>query len=222
VRVRNPLNIGAAARAMSNFGFGTLRVVNSYEVAFREARSAVDASEVLSHAAQYPSVAEAIADCALVVGTTAVGHRELKHQVRRLEEAGEIIGRHAGPVALLFGSEKTGLSNEDLAYCHWLLRIPTCEEHFSMNLGQAVAVCLYELVRQSNTVSESEPPQAAPAGILDRTTGVLAEALYRNGYMTAEAVDATKEKLRRLMRRLNLSKEDAETLLGIVRHISRG
>ncbi|MFL6438333.1 MAG: RNA methyltransferase [Terriglobales bacterium] len=222
VRVRNPLNIGAAARAMSNFGFGTLRVVNSYEVAFREARSAVDASEVLSHAEQYSSVAEAIADCTLVVGTTAVGHRELKHQVRRLEEAGEIISQQAGPMALLFGSEKTGLSNDDLAYCHWLLRIPTREEHFSMNLGQAVAVCLYELVRRSNTVLESETAQAAPAGILDLTTGVLTEALYRNGYMTAEAVEATKEKVRRLMRRLNLSKEDAETLLGIVRHISRG
>jgi len=221
VRVRNPLNIGAAARAMSNFGFGTLRVVNSYEVAFREARSAVGASEVLSQAKQYPSVAEAIADSTLVVGTTAVGHRELKHQVRRLEEAGEIISRHAGAVALLFGSEKTGLSNDDLACCHWLLRIPTCEEHFSMNLGQAVAVCLYELVRQSNSVLESEPPQAAPAGMLDRTTSVLTEALYRKGYMTAEAVDATKEKVRRLIRRLNLSKEDAETLLGMVRHVSR-
>src|SRR5438270_13284919 len=143
---------------MSNFGFGTLRVVNSYEVAFREARSAVNASEVLSRAEQYPTVAEAIGDCTLVVGTTAVGHRELKHQVRRLEEGGEIIGRHPGAVALLFGSEKTGLSNDELAYCHWLLRIPTCEEHMSMNLGQAVAVCLYELVRQSNTVSESEMP----------------------------------------------------------------
>jgi TrmH family RNA methyltransferase len=206
---------------MSNFGFGTLRVVNSYELAFQEARSAVGASEVLSHAKQYPSVAEAIADCTLVVGTTAVGNRELKHQVRRLEEAGEIVSRQAGPTALLFGSEKTGLSNDDLACCHWLLRIPTCEEHISMNLGQAVAVCLYELARQSNSVLASEPPQGATAGMLDRTTSVLTEALYRKGYMTAEAVDATKEKVRRLMRRLNLSKEDAETLLGIVRHISR-
>jgi len=91
-----------------------------------------------------------------------------------------------------------------------------------MNLGQAVAVCLYEVVRQSNTVLGSKPPQAAPAGILDRTTTVLTETLYRNGYMTPEAVDATREKVRRLMRRLNLSQEDAETLLGIVRHISRG
>jgi TrmH family RNA methyltransferase len=220
VRVRNPLNIGAAARAMSNFGFGTLRVVNSYEVAFREARSAVDASEVVSNAKQYSSVAEAIADCTLVVGTTAVGNRELKHQVRRLEEAGEIVSRQAGPTALLFGSEKTGLSNDDLACCHWLLRIPTCEEHISMNLGQAVAVCLYELVRERDVISEPMRREVASAGALDRITNVLTEALYSRGYMTIDATPATTENVRRLIRRLNLSHNDAQVLLGMLRHLS--
>src|SRR5437016_895147 len=82
VRTRNPLNIGAAARAMSNFGFMHLRVVNPYETAFREARSAVGASPLLAGAEQYPSVAEAVADCTLVVGTTAAGNRELHHPLR--------------------------------------------------------------------------------------------------------------------------------------------
>ena len=222
VRTRNPLNIGAAARAMSNFGFALLTVVNPYEVAFREARSAVGASAVLARAEQYKSVQEAVADCELVIGTTAVGHRELKHPVMRLEQAGDIIRKKASPVALLFGSEKVGLSNEDLGYCHWLLRIPTSQENISMNLGQAVAVCLYELVRQSNTISELEKPQAASARMLDRTTTVLGEALYRSGYMTSDAAPTTKEKLRRLVRRLNLSKDDAETLLGMLRQIARG
>jgi len=222
VRARNPLNIGAAARAMSNFGFARLTVVNPYEVAFREARSAVGASAVLARAEQYKSVQEAVADCELVIGTTAVGHRELKHPVMRLEQAGDIIRKKASPVALLFGSEKVGLSNEDLGYCHWLLRIPTSQENISMNLGQAVAVCLYELVRQSNTISELEKPQAASARMLDRTTTVLGEALYRSGYMTSDAAPTTKEKLRRLVRRLNLSKDDAETLLGMLRQIARG
>ena len=72
VAARNPLNIGAAARAMSNFGFRHLRVVSPYEVAFREARSAVGAAALLSSAEEYTSVAEAVADCTLVVGTTAV------------------------------------------------------------------------------------------------------------------------------------------------------
>src|SRR5437660_3044888 len=79
VSTRNPLNIGAAARAMSNFGFLHLRVVNPYEPAFREARSAVGAASLLADAEQFTSVAEAVADCSLVVGTTASTRRELQH-----------------------------------------------------------------------------------------------------------------------------------------------
>src|ERR1700737_264951 len=79
VSTRNPLNIGAAARAMSNFGFMHLRVVNPYEAAFREARSAVGASALLASAQEYTKVAEAVADCTVVVGTTAGPHRELQH-----------------------------------------------------------------------------------------------------------------------------------------------
>src|SRR5712692_7724445 len=85
VGARNPLNIGAAARAMSNFGFLRLGVVNPYEVAFRKAKSAVGAAALLEEAEEYKTVAEAIADCTLVVGTTAVRQRELQHPLRRLE-----------------------------------------------------------------------------------------------------------------------------------------
>ncbi len=150
VAARNPLNIGAAARAMSNFGFLRLRVVNRYRLAFREAQSAVGASELLHNAEECATLADAIADCSLVVGTTAVGSRQLDHPVHRLESGARLIREYiAGDAhaAILFGSEKRGLSNEDLSYCHWLMRIPTREEHISMNLGQAVAVCLYELIR---------------------------------------------------------------------------
>src|SRR5579863_2769066 len=149
VETRNPLNIGAVARAMSNFGAVHLRVVKPYEKAFREAVSAVGAGTVLKGAEEFLSLREAVADCSLVVGTTAVGNREIRQPLRRLEEAGGILrgAMKSGSVALLFGSENRGLSNEDLSYCHWLLRIPTREEHRSMNLGQAVAVCLYEVKR---------------------------------------------------------------------------
>src|ERR1700726_4027868 len=117
VAVRNPLNIGAAARAMSNFGFSRLRVVNPYEAAFREARSAVGASEVLANAEEYKTVAEAVADCTLVVGTTAVRPRELQHPLRRLEYGTRLIRKkmQSSRVALLFGSEKYGLSRRDLS-----------------------------------------------------------------------------------------------------------
>ena len=122
VSTRNPLNIGAAARAMSNFGFRHLRVVNPYDPAYREARSAVGGVSVLAKSQEFESVAEAVADCTLVVGTTAVRHRELQHPLRRLEEGARLIRKRmaAGRVALLFGSEKFGLSNDDLSHCHWL------------------------------------------------------------------------------------------------------
>src|ERR1051325_8245422 len=118
VETRNPLNIGAAARAMANFGFARLRVVKPYEVAFREARSAVGAAPLLPAAEEFSSVADAIAECRLVIGTTSVGHRELQHPIRRLEYGARLIHRALAnaPVALLFGSEKFGLSNDDLSH----------------------------------------------------------------------------------------------------------
>jgi TrmH family RNA methyltransferase len=219
VAARNPLNIGAAARAMSNFGFLRLRVVNPYEVAFREARSAVGASALLAGAEQCSTVAEAVADCTLVVGTTAVRHRELHHPVRRLEYGARLISKQLGSnrVALLFGSERVGLSNADLSHCHWLMRIPTCEEHISMNLGQAVAVCLYELVRNARAARQPEKREPGTAGELERITGLLLGLLEASGYPGPAA--STEEKVRRLLRRLNLSAEDTQVWLGILRQI---
>jgi len=222
VATRNPLNLGAAARAMSNFGFTHLRVVNPYELAFREARSAVGASALLANAEEYKSVAEAVADCTLVVGTTAVGHRELQHPLRRLEYGARLIRKQlaSGRVAMLFGSEKVGLSNEDLSHCHWLMRIPTREEHSSMNLGQAVAVCLYELVRDVKAARSAEKSQRATAGEAERITAVLLEALHASGYVKPSTAATTAEKVRRLVRRLSLQAADAEVLLGMLRQIA--
>jgi tRNA/rRNA methyltransferase len=228
VSPRNPLNIGSAARAMSNFGFSCLRLVKPYELAFREARSAVDAGAVLSGAAEYDTLAEAVADCTLVVGTTAARRRELQHGLRPLNSGARLIRKHGGRVALLFGSEKRGLSNADLSHCHWLLHIPTHDEHVSMNLGQAVAVCLYELVRSSASRAasaklsgvEASPSAAARGAQQERFTGLLLEALYASGYLKAQSSAATQDKLRRLVRRLNLRSDDAEVWLGMVRQIA--
>jgi tRNA/rRNA methyltransferase len=222
VATRNPLNLGAAARAMSNFGFLRLRVVNPYQVAFREARSATDAAPLLARAEEYKSVAEAVADCSLVAGTTAGRSRELHHPLRRLEEGARLIRRRlrSGRVALLFGSEKRGLSNQDLSHCHWLLRVPTRDEHASMNLGQAVAVCLYELARETRAPGGSEGIEAAAAGEAERLTGLLLESLASSGYLTPRSGAATREKVRRLVRRLHLPASDAEVWLGMLRQIA--
>jgi tRNA/rRNA methyltransferase len=244
VNTRNPLNLGAAARAMGNFGFFHLRVVNPYDVAFREARSAVDAAPLLANAEEFKSIAEAVADCTLVVGTTAASRRELQYPIRSLEQGARLIRKRlaSSAVALLFGSEKRGLSNEDLSHCHWLLRIPTRAEHPSMNLGQAVAVCLYEVARNSKVV-RPERIISATAGDLERVTSILLEVLQSSGYLKAQEGGAPKvrmsdkekdrerreggtssdllaeEKIRRWVRRLNLSAADAELLLGMLRQI---
>ena len=221
VDARNPLNVGAAARAMSNFGFLRLRVVKPYEVAFREARSAVGASQVLASADEYETVDEAVADCALVVGTTAIRHRELLHPLKRLEAGARLIRKalRSGRVAILFGSEKFGLSNVDLSHCHWLMRIPTRAEHISMNLGQAVAVCLYELARDASAAPRSAKPDLATAGEVERITGVLLEALRASGYLKPRSTAASEAKVRRLLRRFELEAGDAEVWLGMLRQM---
>lgn len=222
VSPRNPLNIGAAARAMSNFGCTRLRLVNPYDVAFREARSAVRAGYILEQAEVFESIAEAVADCTLVAGTTAGGRRDLHVPLHRLEAGGSLLREHlaSGPAALLFGSEKFGLSNDDMSHCHWLMRIPTREEHASMNLGQAVAICLYELRREEQEVAHRFPPPAdATVEDLERLTELLSDVLVRSGY-THERVSRSSElKLRRLIRRLGMPANDAETWLGMFRQI---
>ena len=249
VGTRNPLNVGAVARAMSNFGAMELRVVRPYEKAWREAKSAVGAGELLARAKEFADLAEAVADCSLVVGTTAVGNREVRHPLRGLEDGARLIGRRMekGRVAVLFGSEKWGLSNEDLSYCHWLMRIPTRVEHRSMNLGQAAAVVMYELGRRSRTNAEdAKGPQSAlrrgekpkRAGLkasatwkkeesrefaemetVERIGEALLEALRKSGYIAARGESTAEEKLRRMLRRFSMQAADAEVLLGMARKI---
>ena len=222
VATRNPLNLGAAARAMSNFGFVRLRVVNPYQVAFREARSAVGAHNLLAEAEEYPTVAEAVADCSLVVGTTAGARRDRQTRLRRLDEAAPEL-RHqlrSLRVALLFGSEKRGLSNQDFSHCHWLMRIPTRPQHPSMNLGQAVAVCLYELARPGNTAAAALVRTPAAAETVERITLVLLEALKASGYVKPRTAPSSEQKVRRLLRRMNLQAADAELWLGMLRQIA--
>jgi tRNA C32,U32 (ribose-2'-O)-methylase TrmJ len=253
VGTRNPLNIGAAARAMANFGVSRLRLVRPYEPSFREARSAVGAAELLKRAEEFASVAEAVADCKLVVGTTSAARRELQHTLRPLRDGAVSIRRQlrSGPVALLFGSEKTGLSNEDFSHCHWLTRIPTVEENHStglsaevsaenrganlehgsfrsmavgsMNLGQAVAVCLYEVAQTSKDagMARGAAKEAGRASARDeeRLTQLLLGVLTESEFVKPRTARASEEKLRRMVRRMNLSPADAEQWMGMLRQI---
>jgi tRNA/rRNA methyltransferase len=235
VRPRNPLNIGAVARAMGNFGFRRLRLVSVWEPAFLNARSAMGAADLLHAAERFDSLSDAIADCPLVVGSTAASGRELHHELHPLPGGARFLrsALTSAPAALLFGSEKTGLSNQELSHCHRLLRIPTIAGAASMNLGQAAAVLLYTLATSLEpeaaalpslgkpSAAETDPPEAnaASSAEIERLTQVLFDSLSLSGYVQPQAAPVTQEKLRRMLRRMSLPGEDAEQWLGMMRSI---
>lgn len=229
VRARDPNNIGAVARAMYDFGFRDLRLVNEYSVPVERARSAIDASSVLQSAREFATVAEAVADCTLVAGTTAVGLRRKEHPLYTLAEAGpklrsELASTNTSVrVALLFGSEKTGLSNEELSHCHWLVTIPMHRtegmRHASMNLGQAAAVCLYELVRNLETADPLEVAEGATGKDLERLTQLITEVMEGSGYAQRHPANFEETLVRRLVLRMGLDRPHALAWTGILRQI---
>lgn len=227
VRARNPLNVGAVARAMQNFGVRDLRLVEVFEDSYREARSAVGAGIVLEQTRIFPSVADAVADCGLVLGTTTARRRELAQPLLELEQAAlELEQQRTQRVALLFGSEKHGLTSADLDMCHALVRIRTAPEQPSMNLGQAAAVCLWELVGRQRAASAGRNQNSetrALSGQLDRLEGLLMDLLEAGGYLDrrvhAQTAATTEQELRRMLRRLHITEQDTSVLMGMVRKL---
>jgi tRNA/rRNA methyltransferase len=145
----------------------------------------------------------------------------LQHPLYRLEHGARLIRKRltCDRVALLFGSEKRGLSNADFSHCHWLLHIPTSKDNRSMNLGQAVAVCLYELTRNAQAPRATEKSQPPVAGEVERLTAMLFETLYASGFLVRKPTSDAEERVRRLVRRLHLTARDMPSWLGIMRQI---
>jgi tRNA/rRNA methyltransferase len=224
VSPRNPLNIGAAARAMANFGFRRLSIVAPYAPMWREARSAIGAAEVLQNAKSTECLAEAVAGCTLVIGTGTLTYRKPEQPVVALPHLPRLVAQEfvrGGRAALVFGSEKHGLTREDLSLCHILVEIPTDPGQPSMNLGQAVAVCLYELSVRLCAETQEPPPRAAaaPASQLERLAEVVEQAMQAAGSSAGKLQPANRHDLRLLLRRLAPTVRDTRRILGIFRHI---
>ena len=227
VSPRNPLNIGAAARAMANFGFEHLCVAAPYAPHWREAKSAVGAPDLLLRARETQSMAEAVANCTFVAGTGTLTHRKAEQPVVSLPELGTMIDAElarGGRAALVFGPEKHGLTREDLSWCHVLVEIPTDPRQPSMNLGQAVAVCLYELARpraaapgKASNAGEGRPPAASRE--LDRLAGLVEETMLAANYSPVTMQEANRHDLRLMLRRFALSEHDSRRILGLFRRI---
>jgi len=236
VTPRNPLNIGAAARAMANFGFRRLAVVAPFAPTWREARSAVGAEELLQNAKSTANLAEAVCDATLVIGTGTLTYRRPEQPVVLLPLLAPLIRQElerGGRVALVFGPENHGLTREDLSYCQILVEIPTEAHQPSMNLGQAVAVCLYELALRPQARSIGEKPAAeayslpyteigaatAASGHLERVAGLIEETMRAAGYSPESMQAANRHDLRLTLRRLSLREQDTRRILGLFRRI---
>lgn len=174
---------------------------------------------MLRSARVFPNVAEAIADCTLVLGTTAGQHRVPKQTLEPPDAAMARARSHPERVGILFGSEKFGLSNEDMSFCHGLIRIPTSPETPSMNLGQAVAVCLYELARADGVDTPPDPVRGVAGSDMEQISRMLIEVLQKSGYTNRITSVSTEQKIRRWVRRLRIGQKDAPLLLGILRQI---
>jgi len=220
---------------MANFGFRRLKVVAPFAPTWREARSAVGAPELLLEAVEAATLAEAVRDATLVIGTGTLTYRRPEQPVVSLPDVAPLVSRElarGGRVALVFGPEKHGLTREDLSYCQMLVEIPTDARQPSMNLGQAVAVCLYELaVGEGRGIGQRPTPEAAPlpyteigaaaapSGRLELVAGVIEETMRAAGYSPKTMQAANRHDLRLTLRRLSLCEQDTRRILGLFRRI---
>lgn len=147
IQTSHPGNIGAAARAMKTMGLTDLCLVKPSRFPDAQAEAmASGADDVLQQADVVDSLAEAVADCQLIIGTSARSQRTLRWVISEPRECGVLATQHSskGKVALVFGRERTGLTNEELALCHQLVHIPSNPDYSSLNVAAAVQIISYE------------------------------------------------------------------------------
>lgn len=218
----HPGNIGAAARAMKTMGVRQLYLVNPRRFPHEEAAArAAGADDVLNHAVVCGSLEDALKDAVMVAGFTA-RRRELSAPACRLREAAPEWVAHAadGIVALVFGNETAGLSNEELALCQVPVMIPTIADYTSLNLGAAVQLACYE-ARVAVTAGTQAPPGAefAPALFeeIEGMIGHLERAMTASGFLDPANPQRLMLRLRRLFNRTRLEREEVNILRGMVR-----
>ena len=244
-QVRSPDNLGAVARLMANFGFSRLTLSEPVTYAFREAEKlAVGAAHLLDSLRLVSSLQEAVGPAVYAVGTTS--RAELKGRVALSpEEAVKRLSTEAarGPVALVFGGEKRGLSDDELSVCQDVLVIPTEPAQPSMNLSQAVAVLLYLCAREDrgegseSTSVHPERGEAQSGGSPRRGSGrtevgarletiqvleaALGELLLGAGYLNPQAPEHALRELGRSLTRARLTQREAEMWLSAFQHLRR-
>jgi len=219
---KHPGNIGSAARAMANMGLDRLVLAATRCEINEEARRMAKAgTNVLDAARIYPSLTDAVAEIHMLVGTTGKigGYRADAAPPRRLAQ--KILDQAAEQtVGILFGPEDTGLVDEDLRFCQFLIRIPTSRQANSINLAQAVMIISYELMLGSLT---HEPGRALRLASLEQTEAMYAqleEALLKAGFLHSQNAQHMMFAIRRLLGRAGMEPSDVGVLRGIARQIN--
>lgn len=221
-------NIGSVCRAMANMGLSDLALAAATNFDPNEARKmACWATDILESARKVATLEEALADCTLVFGATSRQGLYRQHTRSPREWATSILSAaQGGKVALLFGPEDDGLSNEEVAVCQHLIRIPSTPVYPSLNLAQAVMICVYELYTASGAF-EPMPEKSPPANNLmkERMFAMWEKMLLDIGFMEPDKAQHMMMGLRRIFARGAMSEDDVRILMGIARqtdwHASR-
>jgi len=228
VRTSHPGNIGATARAMKNMDLHDLHLVNPKQFPHHEASSrASGADDLLANATIHHSLEEALADCTLVYATSARS-RTLNWSPKIAEEAcKEIASQPNTKIAIVFGNERTGLTNEELNLAHHRVCIPTSEVYSSLNLAQAVQVICYELFKQNHHINPSiftvDSDSKTPAATMDQMHSYISrleEQLQAIEFLKPPHTMLMK-RLRRLYNRAQLDENEINILQGILSAVNR-
>jgi len=216
VRPRFHENIGSVARAMKNMGLNRLVVVNGCSPLHADAyKLASGAEDILERAEEFFTLREAISEMGCVVGTTSRGGKERRPDLTPGAVAKKLISLSMkNSIGLVFGSEKEGLSNEELSFCHLYVRIPSIESFASLNLAQAVMVICYELFKASIENSE-KAVQLAQAEQLERMFESMEKTLLHIGFLDSNNPKRIIRVLRRLFGRSQMDEREVQILHGI-------
>ncbi len=226
VETTHPGNIGAAARAMKNMGLSRLVLVNPREFPHEKATwRAASASDVVESATVVDTVAEAIADCQLVIGTSA-RDRRIPWPLLEPRACGEKVAAEAsagGDVAILFGREARGLKNEELQLCHYHVNIPTAEAYSSLNLAMAVQVIAYEILLAAREGVPDAPWDMDPAtaGAVEHLFDHFERTLIDVGFHDPENPRQLMTRLRRMLNRIRLDSMEVNILRGFLTAVDK-
>ncbi len=226
VEPSHPGNIGGAARALKTMGLSDLAVVNPQRFPDPQAQwRAAGAQDVLEHVQVYPCVADAIADREWIVGTST-RQRRIPWPLKMADAVAEdLVAKLPNTrVAILFGREASGLTNDELQRCHCHLQIPANPDYPSLNLAMAVQIVCYELFKQLSIPDTPQPPWDRPPANAQQTESLLMhiqQLLLDVGFLDATNPGQTMTRLRRLLTRVAPDATEVQMLRGILKELGR-